>query len=151
MKLKHVVHQSKFQIFEGLGRMDTATAREGTLAPSEVAKCLAFKECLDAIEAHTQKTCWQLTGLSKKDFTAQHLTKTGGKKGEIVTGRAVQKHWTKAKLKKNWLPKSGNKPGAGRPPQITQGQKLAIANKAMELKEEIIPPTPEKIRICLPK
>ena len=131
--------------------MDTATARQGCLAPSEVAKCVAFKECLDAIEKHTKKTCWELTGLSKRDFTAKQLTKAGGKKGESVTGRAVQKHWTKARLDKNWFPKLTNKPGAGRPPQITQGQKQAIANKAMELKEEIIAPTPEKIRICLPR
>ena len=124
-----------------------------SLPQSEVAKALVYKEVLEAIEKHTQKTCWELTGMSKKDFTASNLTKKGGRKGETVTGRAVQKHWTKAKQNGNWFPtqKPSNKAGAGRPPQITQAQKQAIANKAMELKEEIIAPTPDKIRICLPK
>ena len=133
------------------GAMDPATTPEGKLPPFEVAKALAFKQCLDAIEEHTKKTCWELTGMSKKDFTAKQLTKMGGKKGQSVTGRAVQKHWAKAQLDGNWFPgkKSGNK--GGRPPQITQAQKQAIASKAMELKDEIIAPTPEKIRICLPK
>ena len=116
-----------------------------------MAKALAFKQCLDAIEEHTKKTCWEPTGMSKKDFTAKHLTKMGSKKGQSVTGRAVQKDWAKAKLDGNWFPgkKSGNK--GGRPPQIIQAQKQAIASKAMEPKDEIIPPTPDKIRICLPR
>ena len=39
----------------------------------------------------------------------------------------------------------------GRPPQITQGQKQAIANKAMGLKQELLAPTPERVRICMPR
>ena len=44
----------------------------------------------------------------------------------------MHKHWTKAKQKGNWFPtkKPSNKAGAGRPPQITQAQKQAIADKA---------------------
>ena len=75
-----------------------------SLPQSEVAKALVYKEVLEAIEKHTQKTCWELTGMSKKDFTASNLTKKGGRKGETVTGRAVQKHWTKAKQNGNWFP-----------------------------------------------
>ena len=89
--------------------------------------------------------------MSKKDFTAKHLTKMGSNEGQSVTGRAVQKDWAKAQLDGNWFPgkKSGNK--GGRPPRIIQAQKQAIASKAMEPKDEIIPPTPDKIRICLPR
>ena len=124
-----------------------------SLPPEEVAKALVCRKVLDDIEEHTNMTCWQLTGMSKKDYTASQLVKKGGKKGEKVTGRAVQKHWTKANQKGNWFPtkKPSNKAGAGRPPQITPAQKQAIADKAMKLKDDIIAPSPEKIRICLPK
>ena len=124
-----------------------------TLPQSEVAKALVFRQVLDAIEDKSGMTCWQLTGMSKKDFTASQLMKNGGKKGDTVTGRAVQKHWTKANQNGNWFQtkKPSNKAGAGRPPQISQAQKQAIANKAMALKDDIIPPTPDNIRICLPK
>ena len=61
--------------------------REGSLPQSEVAKALVFRQVLEAIEKHTKKTCWELTGMSKKDFTASQLTKKGGKKGGTVTGR----------------------------------------------------------------
>ena len=44
--------------------------REGSLPKSEVAKALVFRQVLEAIEKHTKKTCWELTGMSKKDFTA---------------------------------------------------------------------------------
>ena len=117
-----------------------------TLPQSEVAKALVFRQVLDAIEDKSGMTCWQLTGMSKKDFTASQLMKNGGKKGDTVTGRAVQKHWTKAKQNGNWFQtkKPSNKAGAGRPPQISQAQKQAIANKAMALKDDIIPPTPDK-------
>ena len=49
--------------------------------------------------------------------------------------------------------KDGTTPAnqAGRPPQITQGQKQAIANKAMGLKRELLAPTPERMRICMPR
>ena len=77
------------------GAMDPAATPEGKLPHFEVAKALAFKQCLDAIEEHTKKTCWELTGMSKKDFTAKQLIKMGRKKGQTATGRAVQKHWTK--------------------------------------------------------
>ena len=45
--------------------MDPDTTPAGKLPPFEVAKALAFKVCLDAIEKHTKKTCWELTGMSK--------------------------------------------------------------------------------------
>ena len=61
--------------------------REGSLPQSEIAKALVFRQVLEAIEKHTKKTCWELTGMSKKDFTASQLTKKGGKKGDTVTGR----------------------------------------------------------------
>ena len=63
-----------------------------SLPPDQVAKVLVFRQVLDSIENHTKKTCWELTGMSKKDFTASQLVKKGGNKGDIPTGRAVQKH-----------------------------------------------------------
>ena len=63
-----------------------------SLPQDQVAKALVFRQVLDSIESHTKKTCWELTGMSKKDFTASQLVKKGDKKGDIPTGRAVQKH-----------------------------------------------------------
>ena len=62
----------------------------------------------------------------------------------------MQKHWPKAKKDGKWFP--GKKPSnqGGRPAQISMAQEQAIANKAMELKREFIPPTPEKVRAKLP-
>ena len=63
----------------------------------------------------------------------------------------MTKQLTKAKQDATWHP--GKKPDdqGGRLEQITPAQKQAIANKAMELKSETEAPTPEKIRVCLPK
>ena len=125
----------------------------GKLPPFEVAKVMAFEHVFDAMEKHMGKTTWQILGMRRKDFAAKHVKASGGpgKKPRPVTGRAVQKHWTKAKQDGNWYPgkRQGN-PG-GRPPVITEAQMTAIASKAMELKEDLILPTPEKIRVCLPR
>ena len=129
--------------------MDPGKTPQGMLPPFEVAKALAYEAVIEQMEEHTGKSCWELLGTSKKAFTAQHLQVAGGGN---PTPRAVQKHWTKAKQDGNWFPRKGGSTNQrGRPPTITQAQKQAIANKAMELKDDIIAPTPEKIRIVLPK
>ena len=121
---------------------------KGKLPPFEVAKAVAFEAVLTQMEKHTGKSCWELLGMGKKEFTAKQLQVVGGGR---PTGRAVQKHWTKVKGDDKWAP--GKKPDnqGGRPSQITQAQKQAIADKAMALKKEKIAPTPEKVRACLPK
>ena len=55
------------------------------------------------------------------------------------------------KLDGKWFPGKKLPTTAGRPPLITQAQKRAIADKAMELKEDYEAPTPDKIRVCLPR
>ena len=95
-----------------------------------------------------KKTCRELLGVSRKEFTASHLQVVGGGN---PSARAVQKQWTKAKKDPKWFPGKGDSSNRGRPPSITFAQKQAIAQKAMDLKEEIQAPTPEKIRILLPK
>ena len=121
---------------------------KGKLPPFEVAKAVAFEAVLTQMEKHTGKSCWELLGMGKKEFTAKQLQVVGGGR---PTGRAVQKHWTKVKRDDKWVP--GKKPDnqGGRPSQITQAQKQAIADKAMALKKEKIATTPEKVRACLPK
>lgn len=126
--------------------MATGKTPAGKLSPHEVEKVLAYKEVLEEMEEHMGKTCWELVGKGKKEFTAQKLSEKGGLS---VTGRAVQKHWTKAAQKKKDSDKATST--AGRPPSISFKQKQAIAQKAMELKKALIAPTPERIRICLPK
>ena len=58
-----------------------------SLPPEEVAKALVCRKVLDDIAEHTNMTWWQLTGMSKKDYTASQLVKKGGKKREIPLGR----------------------------------------------------------------
>ena len=124
------------------------TTAQGKLPPYEVAKAVAFNEVITQMEKHTGKSCWELLGEGKKTFVAKRLKLVGG---GHPTARAVTKQWTKTKQDDTWHPgKKPENPG-GRPEQITPAQKQAIANKAMELKGEIEAPTPEKIRICLPK
>ena len=126
--------------------MATGKTPAGKLSPQEVEKVLAYKEVIEEMEKHMGKTCWELVGKGKKEFTAQKLSEKGG---HSITGRAVQKHWTKAAQKKK---KDSDKVDPrGRPPTISFKQKHAIAQKAMELKKALIAPTPERIRICLPK
>ena len=126
--------------------MATGKTPAGKLSPHEVEKVWAYKEVIEEMEKHLGKTCWELVGKGKKEFTAQKLSEKGG---HSVTGRAVQKHWTKAAQKKKDSEKASST--AGRPPTISFKQKQAIAQKAMELKKALIAPTPERIRMCLPK
>ena len=39
----------------------------------------------------------------------------------------------------------------GRPPEITQGQRQAIAQTAMGLKKKLMAPTPERVRVSMPR
>ena len=127
---------------------DPGSTPKGKLPPWEVCKAMAFDSVIQAMEKHTGKSCWELLGEGKAEITAKHLTTIGGGHPKK---RAVQKHWTKKKVKDNWFPgKKPDNPG-GRPPRITMAQKKAIADKAMELKQDLVAPTPEKVRICLPK
>ena len=128
--------------------LDPTNTPEGKLPPFEVAKALAFEAAITQIEKHTRKSCWELMGMGKKKFVATQLKVVGG--GHPTT-RAVSKQWTEAKQDGKWFP--GKKPSnqGGRPPQIPQAQKQAIADKAMELKRQMVAPTPEKLRVLLPK
>ena len=115
---------------------------QGKLTLSEQTKAVAFQKTIAAMEKHLGKSCWELTGLGKADFTAGHLRAQGGGR---PSGRAIKKIWAK-------VGQDGQRPvKRGRPPQITQGQKQAIAHKAMGLKQELVAPTPERVRICMPR
>ena len=120
----------------------TKTAK-GKLAPLEQTKAVAFQKVIAAMEKRLGKSCWELTGQGGADFTAGHLRVQGGGR---PSGRAIKKIWVKAKLL-DQTPANQR----GRPPQITQGQKQAIANKAMGLKQELVAPTLERVRICMPR
>ena len=120
----------------------------GKLAPFQVAKAVAYEQVISSMERHMGKTCWELLGQSKAQFTAEQLTVVGG---GSPSDRAVKKHWAKTKNDPKWFPGRKVKSQAGRPCQITDGQKKAIADKAMELKKSLVAPTPERVRICLPR
>ena len=102
----------------------------GKLAPFEKTKAVAFQQVIVSMEKHLGKSCWQLTGQGQADFTARHLRAQGG---GSPSGRAIQMVWAQHKMDGTTSAK-----GPGRPPQITQGQKQAIANKAMGLKRELL-------------
>ena len=119
----------------------------GKLPPFEIAKAFAYKEVIEAMEEHLDKTCWELLGVGKAQFTAQHLTVEGGGHPTI---RAVKLWWEKDQDDEPWHPGKRLKNAAGAPVQISLAQKKTIAAKAMDLKKDYISPTPEAIRVCLP-
>jgi len=120
----------------------------GKLPPWEAAKAIALKEVITSMEEHLGKSCKKLTGKGKADFTAEQLTVVGG--GQ-PTCRAVKKLWSKVDEDDDWFPGKIANQRTGRPPTISQAQKQAIADKAMELKKDLINPTPERVRILLPR
>jgi len=124
------------------------TAPQGKLSILEKTKAVAFEKAIAAMEKHLGKSCWELTGQGKADFTAGHLRAEGGGR---PSGRAIKAIWTKAKQDGQWSLGEAPANQGGRPPQITKGQKQAIANKAMGLKEELMAPTPERVRISMPR
>ena len=121
---------------------------KGKLTVFEKTKAVAFQKTIAAMEKHLGKSCWQLTGQGEADFTAGHLHLQGGGR---PSGRAVKSIWANVKKDGQWLLGQTPVNQGGRPPQITQGQKQAIANKAMGLKKELLAPTPERVRICMPR
>ena len=58
--------------------LDPTNTPEGKLPPFEVAKALAFEAVITQIEKHTQKSCWELMGMGKAEFTANQLQVSGG-------------------------------------------------------------------------
>ena len=121
-----------------------AKTPRGKLAPLETSKAVAFQKMILAMENHLGKSCWQLTGQGKADFTAGHLRVQGGGR---PTERAIQKLWA------HHAEKDGTTSAKqrGSPPVITQGQRLAIAKTAMGLKKKLMAPTPERVRISMPR
>ena len=132
--------------------MDPGNTPKGKLPPFEVAKAVAFEKILIQMEKHMKKCCYSLLGESRAEFTAKHLKLVGGKS---PSSRAVKLQWAKAKTatKKDptWYPGKAPQNQGGRPPQITDAQKQAIAETAMQLKRDLIAPTPERVRILLPR
>ena len=86
---------------KGKMALEPGTTGKGKLPPFEVTKAIAFEEVITQMEKHMGKSCWQLLGVGKKEFTASKLTKVGG--GHPTT-RAVSKHWTKANDNPKWFP-----------------------------------------------
>ena len=128
--------------------MDWQSAPKGKLSSWETAKAVAYEEVLTAMEKHQGQSCWQMLGQGRAEFTATQLTVAGGGR---PSSRAVKKLWAKVKHDGGWAPGTRPRANYGRPPQISDAQKKAIAKKAMELKRELIAPTPERVRICLPR
>ena len=129
-------------------QMKTTKTAQGKLTVFEQTKAVAFQKAIAAMEKHLGKSCWELTGQGKADFTAGHLRVQGG--GQ-PSGRAIKAIWAKVQQDGERFPGQTPVKQVGRPPQITQDQKQAIAHKAMGLKQELVAPTPERVRICMPR
>ena len=80
------------------------------------------------MEKHMKKTCWEVLGVSRKEYTASHLQVVGGGN---PSARAVQKRWAQAKKDPKWFPGNRNSSNRGRLPSTTFAQKQAMAQKAM--------------------
>ena len=129
---------------------EASKAPSGKLPPFEVAKAIAYKHTIEAMEKHLGKSCWQFLGTGKADFTAQQLT-VAGEDGKPPSVRAIKKWWAKDDHDQAWQPAKRFKNMGGAPVQITDQQKKTIAQKAMALKKALVAPTPEKIRSSLPR
>ena len=100
--------------------LDPGNTPKGGMPPFEVAKALAFDVVIKEMEEHMEKTCWELFGMSRKEFAASHLQVVGGGN---PSARAVQKQWTKAKKDPKWFPGNRNSSNRGRLPSTTFAQK----------------------------
>ena len=128
--------------------MDPEGTPQGKLPPWEIAKCIAFEQVIIAMEQRMGKSCWEILGTSRAMFASQHLKLVGG---GHPSDKAVKDWWRKAKEDPTWFPGKAPENQGGRPPQISDAQKQAIAEKAMELKKQIIAPTPEAVKILMPR
>ena len=146
--IRNLYHDMKSTGTLTSSQMKTTKTAQGKLTVFEQTKAVAFQKAIAAMEKHLGKSCWELTGQGKADFTAGHLRVQGG--GQ-PSGRAIKAIWAKVQQDGEWFPGQTPVKQVGRPPQITQDQKQAIAHKAMWLKEELEAPTPQKVRIKMPK
>ena len=100
------------------------------------------------MESYMGKSAWQLLSVGKWDYIAKNLKlQGGGNPSEKAVRVQVQNH----KDDPTWYPGKSAGKSSGRPPQISESQKNTIAEKAMELKRANIAPSPERVRIKLPR
>ena len=125
-----------------------AKTAKGNLPPCEVAKAIAIEQTFKLVEKRMKQSCFSLMGESRAAIAARQVKFVGG---GHPTERAIKKHWAKATKDKSWYPgKPPANPG-GRPPQISEAQKKAIAQTAMQLKKQKIAPSPQAVRTKLPR
>jgi hypothetical protein len=118
----------------------------GRLPPWEVAKAAAYHNAITDIAEHLKDDAAKLLGMSVAEYVAKKLTLQGG---GHPTKRAVKEVIAKTK-EPGWYPGKPPANVGGRPPTVTGHQKKEIARVAMDLKRQVIAPTPRNVRARLP-
>ena len=121
------------------------STKEGHLPPWEVAKAYAFHVVLKVVSEKLEVAIADMLEQREDDFIASQLELKGG---GCPTSRAVRKCLRKCN-EKDWYPGKPVKYSGGRPSTITEKQKDAVAQTAMELKRSRIAPTPRNVRAKL--
>jgi hypothetical protein len=127
----------------------SSKTRVGHLSPWEVAKAMAYHQVIDDMTEHLEKTAWQLLGVGKWEYIANHVQLEGG---GHPSDRAVRARVQNVEADPSWQPGETISTTRGkRPAEISESQKNAIAKTAMSLKRANVPPSPETVRIKLPR
>lgn len=119
----------------------------GKLPPWEVAKAFAFSEVLQTVCQELKSSSSELLGMRVDAYIASKLqVKDGG----CPSARAVRDVLQKC-VHKDWYPGKPKENKGGRPSIITDHQKSEVARVAMDLKRQLVAPTPRNVRARLPR
>jgi hypothetical protein len=115
-------------------------------------KAYAYHEVINAMEKQLGEPAHVLVGSRVDSFIAGKLTLKGGGR---PTERCVRDAIARCRDAK-WRPGQEPENKGGRPPSISEAQKIKIATAAMTLKRQLVRPTPANVRgkaprLCLNK
>ena len=121
---------------------------DGELPPWEIAKAFAFHTVLLAVADNLGTPAHELVGSRVDEYIAKQIIVKGGghpqpRQVRRVIARCQDPAWHPGK-------RTEARRGVGRPPQYSQRQKQEVARVAMDLKRQLIAPTPRRVRARLP-
>ncbi len=120
--------------------------RDGYLPPWEVAKAAAYHVALADIAKHLDTPLAELLGEREDAYIAKKLQlKGGGQPSE----RAVRAMLVRVQ-DRDWYPGKPQETSGGRPALYTDHAKEEVARVAMDLKRQLVAPTPRRVRARLP-
>ena len=125
------------------------TTVDGFLPPWELAKAYAFHVVLATIAEELGTPAHELVGQAVNDYIAANVfLKGGGHPSRVAIAVAIKRcqdpEWYPGKV-------SAQREKAGRKPVYSEHRKNEVARVAMELKRQLVRPTPRRVRARLPE